>query len=280
MQRQGSNGSADRMKVKVRFRDDTRVWRYDDHYDLNGLRKFIEQTWNLKEFTVQYDDVSDNDTDVNKLTIANKQDLSDMFVFVRNAHKNYVTIYVKEPEVDENANIPALQRQIVVLRQRVNALESRLNAEEKVFLESQAMNAASENKKPTTTTTKQKVHFQYPYPGIIQPFYFEMAMDRLITGYIHMEMLCVPKDQYFVYPSLASFSAMIMRYSGNVVQDEASTKEIEDLTISNKTLNAKLGIAEFRASQREVVLKPEDYGHWSDDDDRYLGRNDDDGYWS
>mmetsp|Transcript_26263 Transcript_26263/g.42933 ORF Transcript_26263/g.42933 Transcript_26263/m.42933 type:complete len:205 (+) Transcript_26263:70-684(+) len=185
------------------------------------------------------------------------------------ALKQQLNLLERKSNAVPSVNADITRQEIRVNQQTINALES--------SLDNMLRLATLVNTRNQKEVKKDRVAYD---SGTIEPFVCVMGMDRLVTGYIHKCMQCVPKEQYFITPSWAIFSAIVMSYSGNLVKKEENAKEIAELNKLNRTLTSKLKVAEYHVSQRQVVLKPEDYGHWSDDDDRYLNRNDDDGYWS
>eukprot|EP01084_Bolivina_argentea_P209812 357315_1 len=79
------------MKIKVVNGDDTRLWRYDNKYNLNGLNSFISSTWKIirSEYIIQYED-DENDF----MTIDNSIDLNDAIEYTISQNKKSLKVYV------------------------------------------------------------------------------------------------------------------------------------------------------------------------------------------
>lgn len=82
--------AANKIKVKINNNDDTRLWRYTQEDDFEGLQSFITTSWNNEDFIAQYKDDEDD-----LITIASAQDLKDAFDFARAESKKSLKIFVQ-----------------------------------------------------------------------------------------------------------------------------------------------------------------------------------------
>merc|ERR1719206_760186 len=80
----------DRIKVKVTNNDDTRLWRYFNTSDYEGLCAFIKSVWQNDDFIVQY---KDDEGDL--ITIASAQDLADAFDSAEAEQMKSLKLFVK-----------------------------------------------------------------------------------------------------------------------------------------------------------------------------------------
>jgi len=82
--------AASKIKVKINNNDDTRLWRYSEETDFEGLQSFISTSWETDNFIAQYRDDEDD-----LITIATVQDLKDAFEFARSENKKSLKIFVQ-----------------------------------------------------------------------------------------------------------------------------------------------------------------------------------------
>jgi len=82
--------AASKIKVKINNNEDTRLWRYSQEDDFDGLQSFITTSWKCYDFIAQYKDDEDD-----LITIASAQDLKDAFDFVRTESKKSLKIFVQ-----------------------------------------------------------------------------------------------------------------------------------------------------------------------------------------
>jgi len=92
--------AANKMKVKINNNDDTRLWRYSEEEDFEGLKSFISTSWETADFIAQYKDDEDD-----LITIATAQDLKDAFEFARSENKKSLKIFV-QPIVHQKRPAP------------------------------------------------------------------------------------------------------------------------------------------------------------------------------
>jgi len=92
--------AASKIKVKINNNDDTRLWRYSEEEDFEGLQSFISTSWETDDFIAQYKDDEDD-----LITIATAQDLKDAFEFARSENKKSLKIFV-QPIVHQKRQAP------------------------------------------------------------------------------------------------------------------------------------------------------------------------------
>eukprot|EP01083_Nonionella_stella_P249651 863011_1 len=77
------------MKVKVVLGNDTRRWRYRKESTLLSLNKFIDTSFNLDSFWLQYED-----DEGDRLTLSTQTDFEDAFDCALNEERKSLKIYV------------------------------------------------------------------------------------------------------------------------------------------------------------------------------------------
>lgn len=99
---------ASKLKVKINNNDDTRLWRYTQEDDFEGLRSFISSSWATEDFIAQY---KDDEEDL--ITIATAQDLKDAFAFARDEGMKSLKIFVQtlapQPVVGVPEDVPEMK---------------------------------------------------------------------------------------------------------------------------------------------------------------------------
>lgn len=101
------SSKAEELKIKVVYGKDIRRWHYPEADRFTSLLSFVEKTFQLKEFQVQYED-SEND----RITLTDEQDFEDAFGCALSQDRKSLKLFVntapqqesKKKKVNQNDN--------------------------------------------------------------------------------------------------------------------------------------------------------------------------------